>query len=245
MTRHAFLVIMLLVLLLASCVSLPPARTLQPDDLRRLAGTWHGYRRHLNGAQETLHVTITEDGRFIAYIDRFDRGREYRGQLKIQEGAVRLETPNTAGTLTLHEGNRKRVLTGLVTGEEAAQTSLSLSWNRRISYQLYLVEANLEPARARGGWHAIAVEAAGPERYVGGPYEYEDSCRAAQAVLGQTANGVRILCVPGGLQKWQLVLVRPPASFKSAHWQFTSEEHCGSAARVSFPGHPFKCERLE
>lgn len=97
----------------------------------------------------------------------------------------------------------------------------------------------------RAGWRVIAVEAAGLERLAGGPYEDEATCRAAQALLGLVAPGGRALCVPGHLQKWQLVLVRPPAGFKSAHWQFTSEEHCGSAARISFPSHRFRCERLE
>ena len=77
-----------LVALLAGCapVSLPPARAVKPGDLRVLGGKWMETR-----------------GRGLDAIG---------GTYTVEGGKIRFETATATGVLTLHEGEKTRILRG-------------------------------------------------------------------------------------------------------------------------------------
>jgi hypothetical protein len=90
-------VVLAVALSVAACAtaSLPPARTLQPEDVRRLTGNWLWTARFASPA------------------------RLGSGPIKVRvtDGRMLFETSETTGTLTLYEDQTRRVLSGEASGK--------------------------------------------------------------------------------------------------------------------------------
>jgi hypothetical protein len=100
-----------LALFLAACAAtapLPPARSLQPTDLKVLAGRWEGSGLTVDGRRVNWVWTVQPDGSFITT----SSAGSAEGRLVIRGGQVVVEGAVADGTLTLHEGGGRRVLEG-------------------------------------------------------------------------------------------------------------------------------------
>lgn len=97
-----------------SSAPLPPAKALQPGDLARLAGEWHGTLRGvgstgpLPGRTANARVTVAPDGSFTSNVD----GAPGAGKGRIEGGKIVFEGSTTRGTATLHEGGGRSVIVG-------------------------------------------------------------------------------------------------------------------------------------
>ena len=106
------------------CATLPPA---QPaHDLKAIVGRWEGTLQLRDGAAYKAKTVITEDGRFETVVDRpiGNLSTTFPGTVKVENGRFRYlpEKTGAVGTMTLHEGEGKRILTsrndnGASTGE--------------------------------------------------------------------------------------------------------------------------------
>ena len=99
--------------LAVGCSSLPPA---QPAaDLKAIAGEWRGTAQGRDGWTRAVTMTITEDGHYTTVADQplGQFGTTFPGIVKVENGRFRFRSEKTGntGTLTLHEGQGKRVLT--------------------------------------------------------------------------------------------------------------------------------------
>jgi len=101
-----------LVALTLGCASLPPA---QPaTDVKGIAGQWHGTLEGRNGFRAGVVFTIMDDGRYLSVLDRpaGEFGTTFPGTVTVENGRYRTRSDRTGnlGTLTLHQGDGKRVL---------------------------------------------------------------------------------------------------------------------------------------
>jgi hypothetical protein len=108
-TRHcvvaparSVLTMFVIAALVGSCASLPPVQVAK--DMKQITGTWEGY----GGGGERFTMTIGEDGKYRAVgVDL-----EFVGQMQVSEGRFRFKSETTGrnGTVTLYEGEGKRIL---------------------------------------------------------------------------------------------------------------------------------------
>lgn len=94
---------------LAACASLPVKAV---DNLDSVAGTWEGIGVGANGGAFPLTLVINEDGTYEASTPEVIL--KGTGKVWVKDGKIRFLTDPSAigGTMTLHEGKGKRVLTG-------------------------------------------------------------------------------------------------------------------------------------
>jgi hypothetical protein len=95
------------------CATLPPA---QPDtDLKAIAGKWRGTGQGRDGSTRAVTMTIWEDGRYESVLDQpiGSLGTVFPGRVRVENGRYRFVSERTGntGTMTLYEGQGKRVLT--------------------------------------------------------------------------------------------------------------------------------------
>jgi hypothetical protein len=95
---------------------LPPAKPLRGEDLKSLAGTWHGYYRDDKGFEIPVEMVVREDGSFQTTEGDPPRNR-VRGSLAVRDGQLVYSRGNETGTLTLHEMGGTRILQGSVGGK--------------------------------------------------------------------------------------------------------------------------------
>jgi len=109
-------------------VELPTMYGVPVRNVKAIAGKWDG--RYYGGrGNATVHVTINADGSYQAVTST---GRTYHGQLTVisrpqgaaggpvtyamvageNDGSIKWEDEETTGTMFLHEGGGKRLLTG-------------------------------------------------------------------------------------------------------------------------------------
>jgi hypothetical protein len=90
----------------SACTSLPPAKP--ATDVKAISGYWVGYATGRFGSGNA-DFRIGEDGRYEASVSGWPPSK---GKVWVAEGKYRIfsETRNIGGTLTLHEGDRERVL---------------------------------------------------------------------------------------------------------------------------------------
>jgi hypothetical protein len=112
-------VLALTLLIVAGCATapsqpLPPAKALQPADLKSLAGEWEGTLRGVagtgpfGGQSTTARITVAPDGSYTSSI----QGRPGAGKAMIQDGKIVFQGSTTKGTATLHEGGGRQVIKG-------------------------------------------------------------------------------------------------------------------------------------
>ena len=98
----------------------PPAKSLQPQDLKSLAGRWEGYYRTRN-FEIPIEAIIREDG--SVDVGEYDPvTNRFRRTLSVREGRVWVSARDTI-ELTYHEGGGRYVLAGHLipaTGADAA-----------------------------------------------------------------------------------------------------------------------------
>jgi hypothetical protein len=103
---------------LAGCATappapLPPAVTLQPGDLKSLAGEWEGTvtgsrSGTFDGPRLSGAMSVKEDGSFTSNL----AGQPGGGTLKIVDGKLMYEGANMRGTATVHGTGKDQVLKG-------------------------------------------------------------------------------------------------------------------------------------
>ncbi|HSE94266.1 MAG TPA: hypothetical protein VLD61_00150 [Methylomirabilota bacterium] len=97
----------------------PPERRLGPDELAALAGVWRGAYRLGQGVFDIpIELVIRADGSVQAgeydpVVNRFS------GTARVADGRLDLSLGRDRGTLTLHEGDGKRVLAGDLAGSRS------------------------------------------------------------------------------------------------------------------------------
>ncbi len=84
--------LMLALLSVAVCASLPPVRPI--TDIRQIAGRWQGQIKFGRGSYELFYLTINRDGSLIASWDGITR-----------HGKVTLEGPRTRFSFFIWSGN--------------------------------------------------------------------------------------------------------------------------------------------
>jgi hypothetical protein len=106
-------VTLLIGIVLAGCASLPPARPIQ--DVKILAGVWEGWVKTPSGGQDLrVVVAIKEDG---SYVTTSPTGTT-TGTIYLSDGQPLFKTSRPSnGTVTLYEGEGKRVLRFVSTDE--------------------------------------------------------------------------------------------------------------------------------
>jgi hypothetical protein len=108
--------IALVAVVLVGCATLPPLSAVQ--DLKSIAGTWEGSFRVQKGQFQGTD-TIREDGTgdwSATWTGGSDRGTE---SFLVDNGVIRWRSSSgRSGTVTLHEGDGKRVLTWTYDGCE-------------------------------------------------------------------------------------------------------------------------------
>jgi hypothetical protein len=113
MARWRLLLATTTTLMVLGCATLPPAQPAR--DLKAIVGRWEGTLRLRDGAAYGAKLVITEDGRFETVVDRpiGNLGTSFPGTVKVENGRFRYVSEKTGavGTMTLHEGEGKRVLT--------------------------------------------------------------------------------------------------------------------------------------
>jgi hypothetical protein len=118
MVRVSSLLLVVAVASLAGCATtpapaLPPAVTLQPADLRSLAGEWEGSvtgsrSGTFDGPRLSGTMSVKEDGSFTSNLS----GQPGAGQLRIVDGKLMYEGANMRGTATVHGTGTDQVLVG-------------------------------------------------------------------------------------------------------------------------------------
>ena len=107
-------------LALAACASAPPARPV--TELKNIAGHWVGVGGVTGLGSGTTgswsgptELTIRENGTaefFLPLVNREIGGRRYPVTLRVESTKVVYETGTHTGTITLREGEGKRILQG-------------------------------------------------------------------------------------------------------------------------------------
>jgi hypothetical protein len=96
------------VILVSGCATLPPAKSI--SDIGNIVGKWEGT---YDSAQGRLPLTMSfkTDGTYEAVLQRTIRSE---GAIYVSGGKAHFRSATTSrtGTLTLHEGNGKRLLKG-------------------------------------------------------------------------------------------------------------------------------------
>jgi hypothetical protein len=117
MVRASSLLLVVAVASLAACATapppLPPAVTLQPGDVKSLAGEWEGTvtgsrSGTFDGPRLGGTVSFKEDGTFTSNLS----GQPGMGTYRIVDGKVVYEGANMRGTATLHGSGKEQVLKG-------------------------------------------------------------------------------------------------------------------------------------
>ena len=118
MARVSSLLLVVVVASLAGCAAappapLPPAVTLQPGDLKSLAGEWEGSvtgsrTGTFDGPRLSGTMSVKEDGSFTSNLS----GQPGVGQLRIVDGKLMYEGANMRGTATVHGTGKDQVLKG-------------------------------------------------------------------------------------------------------------------------------------
>jgi hypothetical protein len=114
----SLLLVVVAVASLAGCATtpapaLPPAVTLQPADLKSLAGEWEGSvtgsrSGTFDGPRLSGTMSVKEDGSFTSNLS----GQPGVGQLRIVDGKLTYEGANMRGTATVHGTGKDQVLVG-------------------------------------------------------------------------------------------------------------------------------------
>jgi hypothetical protein len=116
-TLRVPLLLMIALAFLAGCATtpapLPPAMTLQPGDLKSLAGEWAGSvtgsrSGTFDGPSIAGTASIKEDGTFTTNLG----GQPGVGTFRIVDGKAVYEGANMRGTATLHGSVKDQVLKG-------------------------------------------------------------------------------------------------------------------------------------
>ena len=92
--------------LLAGCATpqLGPPRVMQPDDFKMLKGSWVGDTDIQGAVSENIVGEIQETGAY--YIaPRGKSGAQTPGMMKIVDGGVVYESPQSKGKMTFHESD--------------------------------------------------------------------------------------------------------------------------------------------
>jgi hypothetical protein len=97
--------------------STPPARSLQPQDLRILAGRWEGYYRTPD-YQIPIEAVIRDDGS-VEFGENDPVTNRFRRTLSVREGRVGYVARESI-ELTYHEGGGRSVLAGHLTLSDAS-----------------------------------------------------------------------------------------------------------------------------
>jgi hypothetical protein len=100
------LAVSLIGVMLGSCASLPPAKPIQ--DVKVLAGDWEGWGAPPSGGQGfSVKATIKEDGSYISTTPN----STLTGTIYLNGAQALYKTSRpSSGTVTLHEGEGKRIL---------------------------------------------------------------------------------------------------------------------------------------
>jgi hypothetical protein len=97
--------------LAVGCTSLPPAQSAK--NVSTIAGEWRGAIQDRTGGSTGAAMTIAAEGRYELALDRpGPMGTKFPGTVTVDNGAYRFRSERTGntGTMTLHEGDGKRVL---------------------------------------------------------------------------------------------------------------------------------------
>ncbi|HEY7364998.1 MAG TPA: hypothetical protein VIE37_12905 [Methylomirabilota bacterium] len=121
MRRHLFLTMITTVVAvsLLGCAAMekPKPRTIQPGDLKTLAGVWDGYVIGPGGSSERGELTINPDGTYMSRMGAFSA----TGVVRVVDGTLVAESKTTTGgvsigprqsTMMLGEQGGTLVLTG-------------------------------------------------------------------------------------------------------------------------------------
>jgi hypothetical protein len=118
LTRYGLVGAAGLVLAAACATALPPLsppKTLQPGDIRSLAGQWEGSATgnvgpapFMGSAFHSVQLTLAEDGSFRSIVD----GKLGQGTARIADGRIVFEGSLTRGTATIHERAGRPVMRG-------------------------------------------------------------------------------------------------------------------------------------
>lgn len=111
-------------LLVTACASVPPNRPV--SDLKGIVGRWEGF----GGAKAAgplqsgrVELTIREDGSGELFLPQLRGGTRVPVSFTVSDGKVLYETSLSRGTLTLHEGDGKRLLQGEAVRKDGTGTS--------------------------------------------------------------------------------------------------------------------------
>jgi hypothetical protein len=94
-----------LVGLVGCATTLPPAQTV--SDVKVLAGTYDGWISNPNGNFQAK-LTVQPDGSYVG--EGYRGGAPVAGRIYLFNSQTRYESPTSKGTVTLHDGDGKRVL---------------------------------------------------------------------------------------------------------------------------------------
>jgi hypothetical protein len=122
--------------------SLPPPRSLRPDELTTLMGTWIGSYRTEFGIDIPIRVTVNEGGAFEVAEGNPVRNR-FTGSLSILGDKVQWYSGADSGPFTFHEGGGQRVLVGRVTGQRGAHGNAPA---RQVAYTVRLESRASDPS---------------------------------------------------------------------------------------------------
>jgi hypothetical protein len=96
--------------MLAGCAApaTPPPRTLKPEDLKLLVGTWRGSTDVQQEVSVSIEGVISADGSFFI-VERRPGATQVPGNLRIVDGGVVYDSAQSQGKMTFHEGDTEWV----------------------------------------------------------------------------------------------------------------------------------------
>ncbi len=105
-------------IVLAGCATLPPARPIQ--DVKTLAGVWEGRIKSPSGPDLPVVVTIKEDGSYVIT----SPSERVTGTIYLSGTQPLFKTSRpSSGTVTLYEGEGKRMLRFVSTDEVSTEVT--------------------------------------------------------------------------------------------------------------------------
>jgi len=113
----------------SSAERFPPRRSLEPSELKTLAGRWEGYYQ-LDRFKMPIEAVIGEDGS-VEFGENDPVTNQFRRSLSIRDGHVVWSSGQSTGRFALHEGNGRRVLVG----EATTPSSTFPTWLERVRGQ--------------------------------------------------------------------------------------------------------------